>query len=374
MSSVRVVEALGSALRDAFIELPFRLYQGDPVWVAPLYSKVRRDLDPEKSPFARRGSFAPLLALRGDRVVGRVVALDDRAYNEFHGTHHGFFGCLEGEEDIEVFSALLDEAGRWCSTRGADTLLGPMNFSTSEDCGLLLQGHDEAPLLHQAHTPPGYAMLVEQCGLRKAWDYLAYKLPVDREPTGSLLRFAEAVQRTHRLRLRHADRRHYEDELRRVLDVYGRAWQAAPGYAPLSDAELHETLVGLRPLLHPELLLLAEARGELVGFSLSVPDLNEALRHLRGRLLSRGLVRALWALRRLRGLRLCCLGVLPEYARAGVSALFFLETLVAARRLGYESVELSLALEQDLALNRGIEGLGGLLCKRWRIYQKALVT
>lgn len=372
MSGLRVVEAHDAALRRAFVDLPFRLYHRDPAWVAPLRGAALRQLDPRRNPFSSHGVFQPMLALRGERPVGRVVALDDRAYNQVHGTHHGFFGLFEAEDDEEVARALLDAAADWCKLRGADLLLGPMNFQTSGDCGLLVDGFGEPPAVSTAHSSYTYPELFERLQMRKAWDALAYKLPLDREPSGSVLHFAEAVRRSHRVVLRHPDRHRYEEELDRALALYNQAWAGNVGFSPLSAEEALEAARALRPLLRPELVLLAEVDRALVGFCVAVPDVNEALGPLRGRLLSLGLLRCLSRLGRLQALRICSLGVLPDYARAGLPSLFYVEMLAAARRLGYRFVELSPVLEQNETMTHGIEGLGGVPYKRWRIYQRAI--
>ncbi|MCS6912089.1 MAG: N-acetyltransferase [Myxococcales bacterium] len=373
MFGLRVVEAHTPALRRAFIELPYRLYRHDPAWVAPLRRQARRQIDPTKNPFSSHGSFQPMVALRGPRVVGRVVALDDRAYNQFHNAHDGFFGLLEVEDDPEAVAALLEAAADWCRTRGAERLLGPMNFSTNGDCGLLVEGFGEPPMVNLAYTAPTYPELVERCGLRKAWDYLAYRLPLNPlESSAGSLTLAEEVRRSRRVELRYINPRRYHEEMDRLLALYNQAWASTVGFVPLSAAEARAAARGLRPLLSPEQVLLAEVDRALVGFCLAVPDINQALRPLRGRLLGPGLVRGLRALSQLRGLRLCALGVLPDYAATGLPALLCLEALAAARRLGYSRVELSLVPESNETLRSVLETLGAVPSKRWRIYERII--
>ena len=372
MSGLRVVEAHSAALRKAFSDLPYRLYRRDAAWVAPLVGPERRRLDPRHNPFSSHGVFQPMVALRGDRVVGRILALDDRAYNLVHGTHHGFFGLFESEDDEEVVAALLSAATDWCKTRGADLLLGPMNFSTNDSCGLLVDGFGEPPTVNLAHTSYTYPELFDRCGMRKAWDYLAFKLPVDREPSGSVLHFAEAVRRSHRVLLRHPERHRYDEELDRLMALYNQAWAQNIGFVPMSAEEATAAAAALRPLLRPELILLAEVDRALVGFCVAVPDINEALKPLRGRLLSLGLPRCLSLLSRIQAVRICSLGVLPAYARAGLPSLFYVEMIAIARRLGYRFVELSLVLETNETMTHGIEALGGVPYKRWRIYQRPI--
>jgi GNAT superfamily N-acetyltransferase len=366
MADLRVIEAISRPLRDAFIDLPYRLYRGDPAWVAPLRSAVRRLLDPRprRNPFLSHGLFAPLIALRGDRPVGRVVAIDDRGYNQRHGTHHGFFGLLEVEDDPEAMAALLHQAEAWCRERGADVLLGPLNFSTNGDCGLLIEGFAEPPMIGLAHGRPTYPELLEGCGLRKAWDYLAYRLPMSEEP--------EVPARGRRLVLRPPDPGRYEEEMARVLGIYNQAFGECPAFSPLTEEEVARLVFALRPVLRPELLLLAELSGELIGFSLALPNLNEALQVLRGRLLPLRLLSFWRRVRRIRSLRVCCMGVLPEHRHSGLIGLFCSETLAAARRLGYRAAELSLVHEEDEAMRESLAVLGAVVYKRWRIYRKEM--
>lgn len=367
--SVRIVPADTPRAMARFVDLPWRLYSDDPLWVPPLKRDVRLMFDRGKNPFFRHAEAQPFLAERGGRLVGRIAAIANEAHNTFHGDRAGFFGFFECEEDAGAAAALFDAAGEWVVARGKDALRGPMNFSTNDDCGSLIEGFDTPPMVLMPHNPPHHARLYEAARFRKEKDLLAYYLD-DREVPERLARGVEAVRRRSGVTVRSLDLSRFEEEVGRVRAIYNSAWERNWGFVPMTREEMDHMARQLRPVVDPDLLLFAEAGGEPVAFALALPDMNEALRHANGRLFPLGALKIWWRARRIRRIRILTLGIRPEYRQAGVDVLLYHEIYVRAVRKGHVAAECSWILEDNLAMRRPLERMGARVYKVYRIYER----
>jgi GNAT superfamily N-acetyltransferase len=363
----------------AFIALPFRLYRGDPLWVPPLIAERRSFLDPRHNPFFEHAEAALWLARRGGRVVGRISSHIDHRHNATHGERAGMFGFFECEDDREVAAVLLDRARSWCRDSGATCLRGPLSFSMNHECGLLIDGWDGPPVFMMAYNPPAYSALIEGCGLAKAMDLVTYtlrrsdvggdpgRLPVE------LVRRAEAARRRAGVTIRRGDIRSFDEEIARGLEIFRAAWRDNWGFVPPTDREAREISRGLRRIVEPRLCTFAERDGTPIAFSMVVVDANQVLARLGGRLLPLGWLKALLYARRITGLRLLLFGVLAEHRGRGIEAALVLETLLATLAAGYETLELSWILEDNVPVRRLIEALGApygvRVHRRYRIYE-----
>jgi GNAT superfamily N-acetyltransferase len=373
---VQVTPVRGGSEVTAFIRFPYSIYQGDPNWVAPLEMERRDFLNPKKNPFFEFGEVELFLARRGGQVVGRIAAVKDPHYNEFHGTRWGFFGLFECVNDVGVARALLDTAERWARERGFDTLVGPMNFTTNGDCGLLVEGFDRPPAILMTYNPPYYPALFEACGLAKAKDLWAWELSSSAQPPEKVVRIAEKIREREGITVRHVRLDDFANEVKRIKAIYNAAWEKNWGFVPMTEAEFDHMAKEMKAVVRPELLLIAEVKGEPVAFSMTLPDANEALKVANGRLttfgLPIGLVKLALASRRIRRLRLVTLGIKEGYRRRGLDAILYLDTIRTAKQLGYEGGEIGWTLEDNHLVNRAIESMGGKKSKTYRVYQRSL--
>ncbi|HSP77889.1 MAG TPA: N-acetyltransferase, partial [Myxococcaceae bacterium] len=360
----------------AFIRFPYTIYQGDPNWVPPLEMERRDFIDPRKHPFFEFGEVELYLARREGQVVGRIAAVNNPRYNEFHGTHVGFFGLFECVNDSGVARALFEAAASWLRAKGFSSVIGPMSYSTNYEVGTLIEGYDTPPAVLMAYNPPYYATLIEACGFSKAKDLYAWELSSSVEPPEKVVRVAEKIRQREGVNVRPVDLRQFDAEVARVKAIYNEAWERNWGFVPMTEGEFDHLAKDLKQMVRPELALLAEVKGEPVAFALTIPDANEAIKAANGRLtrfgLPIGLVKLLLASRRIRRLRLILLGTKEGYRRRGLDAILYLDTLRKARQLGYEGGEISWTLEDNHLVNRAIESMGGQHSKTYRVYEKPL--
>lgn len=365
----------GSRNLERFIRLPWTIYAEDPVWIPPLLGDQRKIMDRDKHPFHDHADVEYFLAWRGPEVVGRIAAIVNHRYNEFHDTKVGHFGFFEAVDDPVVARTLLDAAEGWLADRGMTTVEGPFNFSTNDEShspGIQLDGFDRPPILLMAHGRPYYQKLVEGAGYQKAMDLLAYWLESN-QPPERLSRGVDRMEsRIPGLSIRDMDIKRLDDEVAIIQDIYNSAWEQNWGFVPLTGEEIDHLAHDLKPIVEPRFCHLAFIDGEPVGFSLTLPDFNQVLQHLNGKLLPFGWLKALWYQRRMNRARVFTLGLKPEYRGLGIDAIFYLRTFLAGQRLGFNSGECSWILEDNWKMRRGLEKMGAYVYKSYRVYRKDL--
>lgn len=361
-------------LRD-WLDLPESIQGSDPQWIAPLRMEQKRLLDRRKNPFFRRGDAEFFLVRRGARCLGRIsahTALPMSGIDAFLGTF-GFFEC---EDDPAAASQLFRAAEAWLSSRGARSLLGPMNFSLNQECGVLVDGFDSPPFLLMNHNPRYYGRLLESDGYRKRKDLYAWRYTVGDMPP-DLVRLAARVKKRSGLTMRPLDPSRFEADARAVLRLFNDAWKENWGFTPMHPDEFDEAIRELRRIVDPQLVLIAEKDGREVAIAVALPNLNEALAGLSGRLFPFGVFRLLWRLKvaRPKTARCLMLGIdRPDrgFATLGLSALLYVAMNEAAARRGVAWGELSWTLEDNEAINHGIAAMGAVRYKTYRIYEKAI--
>jgi hypothetical protein len=372
---LRVQLAISRADVRRFVNLPFRLYDGDPYWVPPLKKQVRALLD-RSHPFYADGAADRQLFLvwRGDRVVGRVAAITNRAYNAFHGDRAGFFGFFECEDDAAAASELVAAAAAWVKERGCDLLLGPVNPSTNYEAGLLVDGFDSPPAIMMTYNPPRYVELLEGAGLTTAKDLYAFHSPVHAGSLDRLRRFTERNSRREPdLTTRSVDLKQFAREVQIIRGIYNSAWEKNWGFVPMSEGEFEWLARDLKGLVDPPLLRIAFVKDDPAGFLLALPDVNPALAVLQGSLANPlRLLRAMMLGRRRAGLRLITMGVKEGYRLRGIEGVMFFEGLHAALQRGYTWCEYSWILEDNELAKRTVRLMDAKLYKTYRIYQKAV--
>jgi GNAT superfamily N-acetyltransferase len=369
-----------SALME-FISFPWQVYRDDPNWVPPLISERKAFLDPKKNAFFEHARAEYYLARRNGRVVGTIGAFTNDRYNEFHGINIGFFGFFEVLDDKEAADGLLETAEKWAAERGHTSILGPAQFSTNDECGLLVDGFDDRPRILMTYNPPRYKTYLEDRGYTKAMDLWAYALDLKEYQEGKaipdkLVRVVEKVAARGKLRVRGINMRDFDAELDRVKRIYNKSWERNWGFVPMTDPEFDQLAEQLKPLLDPDLLVMVEHEDEAVGFGLTLPDLNQPLRKAYprpGGLEALTLAKFMWNWKvqgKIDWLRVFALGVLPEFRGRGVDALMYFETARRALPKGYRFAEMSWILENNDMMNRAIQSLGGKVYKTYRMYEK----
>ena len=358
----------------AFLDLPFRLYRDDPLWVPPMRSSLSSEFDPSKNPFLAHCDYRLFLLERGGEVVGRIAALVDRLAVEGWGEKIGMFAYFEcGKDDGEGAAALLGAATSWLSQRGMKTMRGPWSF-VSQEWGLLVEGFDPEPVVMAPHNPPEYAALITGFGLAKAKDLLAWELSI---PEGyripdRILTLTDAVAQRYGITIRTADFSRFDEEVRLFaklsLDTLKDNW----GVSPMTDAEISAMAKDLRPVLRPELVLFARnPEGRDVGFALTIPDVNSILKKTRGRMLPLGWARMLWGIPRLRRYRMFGLGVAADYRGKGVDSLLY-RAMWERMATPNTTMEINYVLEDNYPMVNAINKLGARPSRRYRVYEMAL--
>jgi len=370
--TLEVAPVRGRRDRDAFIALPFSLYRNDKNWVPPLRRDVAVLIDPARHPFHRHGEVQLFLARRDGRVAGRIAAIENRAHSEFHGERIGFFGLFETERDPGTAQALLGAAAQWAAARGLTALRGPVSLSTNEECALLVEGFDRPPCIMMPYNPPYYADLLESAGFAKAKDLLAYYVERTDVPQ-ALLERARRVSEREGVTVRPIDMKRFRSEVELFKVLYNKAWERNWGFVPMTDEEIDHMAKELKPVVNPNLVLFAETPTGTAGFTLTLPDANAALIHVRdGRLFPTGLLKLLWHIRRVHRVRVLALGLLPEYRGRGIDNLLYLELFHRGQARGFTSGEFSWVLEDNAPMNHAIEKMGAAVYKRYRFYEKPL--
>jgi len=359
-----------------FIKLPWEIYRDDPNWVPPLIFDVRNNLNPQKNPFFKHSEIEFYLAEKDGKLVGRIAAIKNDNHNNFYKDKAGFFGFFETIDDEEVSDLLLDAACDWCKNKGFDTIIGPVNPSTNDECGLLIDGFDSPPVFLMTYNPKHYAKKIEDFGFEKAKDLYAYDIESqvinDEKVMAKLERMADLMAKRSGVTLRKVNMKDLINEVRKIEDVYNSAWEDNWGFVPLTTDEFDYMAASLKAVVNPDLVMFAEIDGKPVGFSLSLPDFNQVLKKMNGRLLPFGIFKLLTGKKKINNLRVIIMGVKPEYQKKGIDSLFYLETIKAGNRGGYRGAEISWVLEDNMPMRMTAEKLGAKIYKTYRIYQKNL--
>jgi GNAT superfamily N-acetyltransferase len=323
------------------------------------------------NPFFAHAKARYFVARRGKETVGRVAALINRRHIELHKEMAGFFSYLETVDDPCVCSGLLDAVRDVLKNDGMTLMRGPMNFSTNEECGFLIEGFDEPPMLMTPHNPPYYGKLMEGYGMRKAKDLYAFIHEVKETLPDKVLRVAMIAEKRG-ISVRPVDKKRFDEEMRVFQAVYNSAWERNWGFIPLTEEEVLYLGHRLKQIAVPELTLIAEDNGEPVGFLGLLPDFNHVLRHMKGRLNPFTVAKALYYSRKITDLRLALLGIRRDYRNRGVDAILYKEGFKGIKKGNYKRLEFSWILEDNIPVQRIVEMVGGRLYKKYRIYEKEI--
>jgi len=374
--TIRPVQTRGELKR--FVKVPFALHKDHPQWVAPLIFERMEFLNRDKNPYFEHAEAEFFVAERDGEPVGRISSQVDQRWDQFQGGSDAMFGFFETANDPEVAAALLGAAIEWARSKGRSRILGPMDFTTNDEIGILIEGFERRPMILEPWHPPYYRELIEAAAFEKAMDVLMWELQFGELKQGE--RFdpaihvaAEKALGDEGITIRNMRKRDMAAEVRRFMDVYNEAWGDNWGFVPITDAEVEFQAKNLKQVLDEDWAYIAEKDGEAVGAALTLPDINQVMAKLNGRLLPFGWARFLLGKGKIDQLRVFALGVKHAYRHTGVAAGLYLKHLETAARPGaIGGGEMGWILENNAPMNRAMEGMGGKVVKRYRIYERSL--
>jgi GNAT superfamily N-acetyltransferase len=378
MASVSIRPVHSRRELKRFVKVPLRLHRDQPQWVAPLIFERMEFLNREKNPYFEHADAEYFLAERDGEAVGRITVQVDRRWDEYQGGSDAMFGFFETANDPEVAAALLGAATEWARGKGRARLLGPMDFTTNDEIGILIEGYERRPMILEPWHPPYYRELIEAEGFDKAMDVQMWELQFGDLKEGesfdpSIHAAAEKALHDEGIVIRNMRKRDMAGEVRRFMDVYNEAWGDNWGFVPITDAEVEFQAKNLKQVIDEDWAYMAEKDGEVVGAALTLPDINQVMAKLNGRLLPFGWLKFLLGKRKVDQCRVLALGVKHDYRHSGVAAGLYLKHLEeAAVPGGIVGGEMGWILETNGPMNRAMEGMGGKVVKKYRIFEKAL--
>jgi len=368
---IEIVPVTTARQRRQFVELPYALYANQPHWVPPLRRDEYRRLSPATNAFLSHADMDLWLATSNGRVTGRIAAIDDRLHNETHRERVTWFGFFEAE-DAKTAAALFAALEARARQQGSQALRGPVNPSLNESAGLLIDNFDDDPCVLMPYNPPTYPGFVEAAGCTKVKDLFAWYIDVAAQTPVRLTRIAARITKKHGLIVRGVDLRQFDRDLAVIQAIYREAWEDNWGFVAPSDQEIRQLAIEMKPVIDPEMILVAELDGRPVACAVAIPDLNQVLKRMGGNLLPFGIFHFLRRRSIITRVRMVLLGVVPTARRLGLYPLLIAESFRRAQLRGYRHGEMSWTLEDNDLINTGIEALGGRRYKTYRLYEKKL--
>jgi ribosomal protein S18 acetylase RimI-like enzyme len=350
-----------------FLKFPFKIYGRETLWVPQLNKDIKEQFS-SRNPFFANAEVMPFIARFNGEVAGRITAIHNRAHIEYSGEKAGFFGYFDCIDDSSVARALCDRVKDWLGQKGLSLMRGPMNFSSNEEWGVLIEGFNDPPMILMPYNQPYYEGLYEGMGLKKAKDLFAYIADVPDVFPDKVYR-VERIAEKQGISVRPMNVKCFQDEMLIFKDLYNSSWEKNWGFMPMNEEEIEFTAQRLKPLIIPELALIAECNKRPVGFMMFLPDFNYVLKKLDGSLLPLGIFKALWHARKIKEARLLLLGIKEGFRRRGVDSLLFTEGLKGLKKKGFRRMEFSWVLEDNYAVQRIIETMQGRLNKKYRVYE-----
>ena len=358
-----------------FIDFPHDLYKGDENYVPELFIAQRDLLTPGKHPFHIHSTLQCFLAYKDNKLVGRIAAIQNNNHNTFNNANDGFFGFFDCINDLAVATTLFDEAKSWIKAKGLSTMIGPVNPSTNEPVGLLIDGFDKPPVAMMTYNKPYFSKLIEENGFKKLTDLFAYDIKTN-TVSDRAVKLQEALLKRLEQRnviIRPINMKDFKNEVAKVRGIYNAAWDKNLGFVPMTEAEFNYLAKDLKMILDKDFCLVAEHEGKMVGFALAIPDVNQVQKKInRGRLLPTGLFKLLFGLKKINYVRIITLGVIEDYRKMGIEACFYAQIIKNAARKKINGGEASWILENNEMMNKAMENINGKVYKTYRIYQKEI--
>lgn len=368
---MKIIEVTNGRLKKQFIDFPHLLYADDAYYVPELYIAQKELLDEKKNPFFKHAQVKLFLAKRADKIVGRIAAIKNDNHVAYTGESVGFFGLFDLVNDEKVVKALLDAAVSWLKKEGLTGMIGPANLSSNDTFGLLVEGFDDSPMVMMTYNKPYYQDLLEKYGLRKKTDLLAYFLTPEGSSKRSL-KLADVLEKRLSQRnivIRKINMKDFKNEAQRIKEVYNSAWDKNWGFVPATDEEFAHLAEGLKLVVDPDFVYVAEHEGQLVGFVLTLPDINQIVKTMKwGRLLPFGIFKLLFQKKKINRVRVVTLGVVEGYRKMGIEGIFYAKMIQTALDKNIKTAEASWILEDNEMMNKGMIDLGAKVYKRYRVF------
>ncbi len=370
MNDIQIKKVESKKDKKVFLRFPWKVYEDDSNWVPPLLSDVKEKLDKNKHSFFEHADMDLFLAYDEGRLKGRVAAILDENHNSRHNEKIVFFGFYESFNDPDVTKALLDRVCEWGKERGMNVLRGPVNASLNDECAFLLEGFDSPPAVMMPYNPPYYLELMEKYGMKKIRDLYAFLMEENEMANKKLETIVKKIERQTSVNLRSVDLKKVEEEAGKIKSIYNQGWENNWGFVPWTEKEMKHMAKKLKQIADPDIIVLAEENGRPVGFGFALPNYNEVLKDMNGRLFPFGFIKFLLKKRKIKGIRVLVFGIVREYRMTGLSYLLYSRLYKNALKKGYKWAETSWQLEDNEPVNKFVMSIGGRIYKKYRIYQK----
>jgi GNAT superfamily N-acetyltransferase len=357
--------------KKAFIHFPYSHYKNDKYWVAPLLIEQKKLLDTKNNPFYNNAEIDLFTATHNGLPAGRIAAIIDHRYNEYHKTKTGFFGFFECIDNSSTAEGLFKAAEEWLADKGIEDILGPANPGMMDEIGILVDGFDKYPSIMMPYHKQFYDKLLISCGYKKEMDLLTYLVTQDSVDRDRANRAMEIVKkRIPGINVRRINLKKIRDEVRIIREIFNSAWKNNWGFIPLTTEEFDILAKDLKTIVDPDFAHIAEIDGKPVGFSVGLPDYNQVFKDMNGRLFPFGIFRILWNRKKINKIRTALMGVIPEYQGRGIDVLLHREAIENGLIRNYYSSEVGWILENNVQMVRVAEKIGGTIDKRYRMYSK----
>lgn len=355
-----------------FIDFPHQLYKSDVNYVPELFIAQKKLLDKKKNPFFKHADSEFFLAIRNRKIEGRIAVIKNGNYNKLSGEPHGFFGFFDVIDNYAVSEKLLNAAVEWSEQNNFSKLIGPVNFSTNDTCGILIDGHETPPVIMMTYQKKYHQDFLERFGFEKKMDLLAYHIKPENmeEKVVSIHHRLEERLEKRGIRIRKLNLKNFKQEVEILREVYNAAWEKNWGFVPMTKEEFDFAAEDMKSIVDVDFAYIAEHNGKAIGFSLTIPNLNEVfIKMKRGRLFPTGLFKLLYYKNKVKSVRVLTLGVIEEYRKAGIDACFYARNIETARRKNIQWAEASWILENNQMMNRALQNIGAEVYKKYRIYE-----
>ncbi|UIR56386.1 hypothetical protein LZQ00_00825 [Sphingobacterium sp. SRCM116780] len=373
---IQVIPVETKEQKRLFIDFPHSLYAENSCYVPELYLAQLDLLTPGKHPFYKHSSTQLFLAYKDQKLVGRIAAIWNVNHNAFNEVQEGQWGFFDTINDQEVANALFQAARDWVKAKGGNNIVGPINLTTNDTCGLLVEGFDSPPVAMMPYNFAYYPDLVTNAGFQQKVDLRAYLVMENKANKRSVLLLEKLEERLNRsgITIRQINLKDFKNETEKIREIYNKAWDKNLGFVPMTEDEFNYAAKDMKMIVDAKYALLAEKNGQVVGFALGVPDINQILIKIkRGRLFPTGIFKLLFGLKKVNLIRVLMLGVLDEYRKQGIEACLY-GRIIKNSGDGFtvKGAECSWMLEHNYMMNHAIEQINGELYKRYRLYEQAL--
>ncbi len=357
--------------KQRFIDLQFNLYKGDKYWVPQLRMELNKIFD-KNHPFYETAEVGFWIALKDGKDVGRIMAIVNHKHNEFHKTNFGHYGFFEAIDDEEIIKSLFDNAEQWLKSQGMDKIQGPFNPSTNYECGNLIKGYEEVPVLMMPYNPPFYKEKIESIGYTKAKDLIAYYLNSDFEMPEIIQKVAARAEKSNKITYRHASKKNWDEEVKLMYEIYNDAWEENWGFIPMTKDEFFGMAKDLKSVADEKLILFSMVDGEAAGFIVALPDFNQVLHKIpNGKLLPTGIFKVLLGAKKIDGVRVLTMGVKKKFRMLGLASILYQrchQNILSYKK--YKTIEMSWILEDNVNMNKPLLRMNAVPYRVYRIFEK----